>query len=68
MDAIGEAQRRMETVWTAARLADRCYDERLSDAHGLTRAEYVGKAVVAALYADIGNGRPPNARAVDEGR
>lgn len=68
MDAEGEARRRMEWVGTAARLANGMYDQGVPDAHGLTRVEYVGRAAVKALYADVGNGRPVNARAVDEGR
>jgi hypothetical protein len=68
MDAEGELHRRVLCVGTAARLANGMYDEGVPDAHGLTRVEYVGRAAVKALYSDVGNGRPPNARAVDEGR
>lgn len=68
MDAEGEAHRRMEWVGTAARLANAMFDEHVPDAHGLTRVEFVGRAAVKALYSDVGNGRPLNARAVDEGR
>lgn len=68
MDAEGEMRRRALWVGTEARLANGMYDEGAPDAHGLTRAEYVGRAAVKALYADVGNGRPVNARAVDEGR
>lgn len=68
MDAEGEAHRRALWVGAAARLADGRFDEHVPDSHGLTRVEYVGRAAVKALYSDVGNGRPQNARAVDEGR
>ncbi len=55
MNTEGEANQRMHAVWAAARDADAQYAAHVTDAHGLTRAEYVGRAVMVALDANTGN-------------
>jgi hypothetical protein len=52
-----DAELRKEAVWMAARLADRRYDGPAPDSQDLTRAEYVGRAVLDVLYADV-TGKP----------
>ena len=45
-------QRRMENVARAVRSADQRYAAAAPDSQGMTRAEYVGRAAIAALYAE----------------
>lgn len=43
---------KQQSVFTAARQADHRYDGGHADSQGITRAEYVGRAVLAVLYGD----------------
>ena len=43
---------RKDAVFTAVRHADHRYDGAAPDSQDMTRAEYVGRAALAAFYAD----------------
>ena len=53
-----EMAARKDAVFTAVRQADHRYDGAAPDSQGMTRAEYVGRAAIAALYAEHQNTRP----------
>jgi hypothetical protein len=54
VNAEGEISRRALAVWIAARDADAQYADRAAGASRMTRAEYVGRAVLVALQANVG--------------
>ncbi len=48
-ELFAEFNARKDAVFVAARQADHRYDGAAPDSQGMTRAEYVGRAVLAAL-------------------